>query len=631
MIMSILYSILALFGIGILVFVHELGHYLVARRAGITVLAFSIGFGKPLIEWERKGVKWRLCILPFGGYVQMEGMDKKGALEPYQIPGGFFAAKPWNRIKVAFAGPLANLLFTLVAFGVLWGVGGREKPFAQFTHHIGWVEQDSDLYDANVRAGDLITKLNGRPYNGYTDFLYGVALDKSALTIQGQEIDYWKQTRDPFTFTFPKEKNFDVLAPAQYIIVASKEIPADSPMAGSGIEAGDRILWVDGELIFSLPQLIQVVNAPRVLLTVERGGETFLTRVPRLMIGDLRLATPEKEELDDWRFEAKLDTKVEQLAFIPYNLTAAGLVEGPLDYIDEKSVVQEGFAGARRSQIEIPLQKGDKIVAVQGKKIGTSYQLLKELQKKQCLIVVQKKVELIAPSYVTAEENFEGSFEIEDLEKLIGSVGTNSLREEVGDLRLLNPITPTPLKQPVVAAAKPAKGKKKVQTVDEKTFKEEQLPQIASVLPMVNRLSLNIMVTDKMVWFNVNPFELFGSVLKETYRTLYALITGFLSPKNISGPVGIVQVMHHSWSLGPKEALFLLGMISLNLAVLNLLPLPVLDGGHIVFALVEMVTKKPLKAKTMQRLILPFIILLIGFFIYLTYNDLARLITNLFS
>ncbi|MBS0629738.1 MAG: RIP metalloprotease RseP [Verrucomicrobia bacterium] len=629
MILNILYIILALFGIGFLVFIHELGHYFVAKRVGITVLAFSIGFGKPLLEWERKGVKWRICVLPFGGYVQMDGMDKKGAMEPYQIPGGFFAAKPWDRIKVALAGPLANIVFAFFAFAILWVAGGREKPFALFTHHIGWVEKDSGLYEANVRPGDEILQLNGRPYKGFTDFLYAVALDKSELAIDGQEIDYWNGTKAPFSYTFPKDKNVNVLSPAQYLIVAPDGIAADSPMAGSGAVPGDRIVWVDGELVFSLPQLIQVINSPRVLLTVERGGETFLTRVPRMMIGDLRLKSAEKEELDDWRYEAKLSPKVEQLAFIPYNLTSTGLVEGPLPYIDEKSLPQDAFSGGSRSSIEIPLQRGDKIVAIQGKSISSSYQLLQELQTKKSLIVVQKMGESAVPHYTDADRGFEASFEIEQLNEIIRTVGTGATLPQSGSLQLLKPVIPTPLRQPQVAI-KPSKGKK-VETVDEETFKEGNLSKITSILPSLNRLALNVKVTDKLVVYNPNPFDLFVSVFKETYRTLYALITGFLSPKNISGPVGIIQVMHHSWMMGAKEALFWLGMISLNLAVLNLLPVPVLDGGHILLSAVELVTKKPLKAKTMQRLILPFVILLIGFFVYLTYNDLVRLITGLFQ
>src|SRR5690606_1659179 len=117
---------------------------------------------------------------------------------------------------------------------------------------------------------------------------------------------------------------------------------------------------------------------------------------------------------------------------------------------------------------------------------------------------------------------------------------------------------------------------------------------------------------------------------QEVYRTLFALITGYLSPKHIGGPVGIVQVIQNGWSVGAKEALYWLGMISLNLGLLNLLPIPVLDGGYVLFALFESVTKKRLKAKTMERLIFPFIILMIALFIYLTYNDLLRLLGRFF-
>ena len=81
---------------------------------------------------------------------------------------------------------------------------------------------------------------------------------------------------------------------------------------------------------------------------------------------------------------------------------------------------------------------------------------------------------------------------------------------------------------------------------------------------------------------------------------------------------------------GFKEALFWLGFISLNLGIINLFPLPVLDGGHILFSIVEMITKKPIKAKTMERLILPFIVLLILFFIFVTYQDIVRIISRFF-
>ena len=118
---------------------------------------------------------------------------------------------------------------------------------------------------------------------------------------------------------------------------------------------------------------------------------------------------------------------------------------------------------------------------------------------------------------------------------------------------------------------------------------------------------------------------IFVDTLDQAWRTLRSLVLGYLSPKLLQGPVGMVQVMQYGWSVGVKEALFWMAIISLNLGILNLLPLPVLDGGHICFSLWEKVTKKPIKAKTMERLIIPFVVLLVILLIYITYQDLSRL------
>ncbi|HRD55239.1 MAG TPA: RIP metalloprotease, partial [Parachlamydiaceae bacterium] len=128
--------------------------------------------------------------------------------------------------------------------------------------------------------------------------------------------------------------------------------------------------------------------------------------------------------------------------------------------------------------------------------------------------------------------------------------------------------------------------------------------------------------------YNPGPLELFTTVFDEIWRTLKALFTGSLNPKWISGPVGIVQVVHDNWMLGFKEALFWLGAISLNLGALNLLPIPMLDGGMILISFVELVTGRRMHPKTLEKLTLPFAILLIGFFIFLTYNDLSRVFTS---
>ncbi len=430
------------------------------------------------------------------------------------------------------------------------------------------------------------------------------------------------------------------IRPAQYLIYdkmpSGRENPilSSSPMEDSGISKGDRILWVDGELIFSNLQLSQIVNNHKALLTIEREGKTFLARVPRLAISDLRLTKVEKEELDDWRYEAKIENKIDELAFIPYNLKSNAVVENSLGYIDSKSQSKNYFEPTERTYSENALQKGDKIIAVQGEKITSSYQLLEELQTVKSLIIVKKGASPKSISWKEADRGFEASFDMGDLEKITESIGMATPITTTGSLKLLNPVTPIPLHEfPLDEPSHKArqekleKHQKEIEEISDQGQKEKALKGFQLYQ---NRLMLGLSLQDKTVAYNPSPFVLFKDVFKETYRTLFALISGYLSPKHLAGPVGIVQVIHHGWSVGAKEALFWLGMISLNLGIINLFPIPVLDGGYILFAVIESITKKPLKAKTMERLVFPFVVLIIAFFIYLTYHDLSRLITRFF-
>jgi regulator of sigma E protease len=312
MIYSILYLLLAALALGVLIFIHELGHYWVARKEGMKVEAFSIGFGKPFLVWEKDGVKWQLCWIPFGGYVRIAGMEKKGSLEPYQIPDGFYGKRPLSRIKVALAGPIVNIVFALLLFAVIWLTGGRDKPFSEYTHLIGLVEPSSNLYEIGVRPGDEIESFGNKPFEGFNQLIYAAFLEKETQKISGYEINYATGEKRPFSYLLDMGQDLKgldrvtmtvgILNPASFLIYEKypdgkpNPLPEGSPMQGSGIEYNDRILWVDGELIFSKRQLISVINQPRVLVTVKRGSQVFLSRIPRLKIADLRLSGPERAE-----------------------------------------------------------------------------------------------------------------------------------------------------------------------------------------------------------------------------------------------------------------------------------------------------------------------------------------------
>ncbi|MBS0652014.1 MAG: site-2 protease family protein [Verrucomicrobia bacterium] len=647
---SLLYLILAAFALGFLIFIHELGHYWIARREGMTVEAFSIGFGKPIYVWEHKGVKWQFCWLPFGGYVRIAGMEKKGSLEPYQIPDGFYGKKPWSRIKVALMGPIVNIVFAFVAFSIIWIGGGRLKSFSDYTHILGGVDSGSPLYSAGIREGDEISKVNGKPFKGFQDFLYAVMFDESNLQMDGQEVDYYAQTKKPYSYTFKFNSNeeaverassvMSMMTPADYLVYdplpnrTTNPMPPDSPMKDSGIEYGDRIVWVDGELIFSLRQLVATINEPKTLATVQRGNETFIARIPRVRVSDLRINPQQKAELDDWQHEASIQGKLSELHYIPYNLTTDNIVEGPISYLNDRSEEQLPSGGGFRNSPQVQLQAGDKILAIDGMPVKFSYELLNQVQTR-CIQLIVNREGLAPPvNWKDADKAFVNNVDWAALSRMVSAIGTDQVVKESGKLKLLNPATPKPwgsfsLPDDVNArfANQFLAQKKEIEKIDNPQERERALQILEENR---NKLMLGISLINRQVAYNPTPVAQFSDVVNEVYRTMSALVTGYVSPKWMAGPVGIVQVMHHGWMISFKEALFWMGMISLNLGILNLLPIPVLDGGHICFSLWEAITKKPIKAKTMERLILPFVVLLIAFFIYLTYHDLMRLFGRFF-
>ena len=638
MFMSIFYLLLAILGLGFLIFIHELGHYFVARRVGMTVEVFSIGFGPPIREWTFQGVKWKLCMLPFGGYVGIAGMNKKGNLEPHQIPDGFYGKKPLDRIKVAFAGPLVNIVFAFVAFCAIWATGGQEKPFQEYTNVIGYVDPQSKLYNNGIRPGDELTTLDGKSVGGYRDLLISLYIDGKTATLKGNEINYLSGQKQPFTIVLPipKSSNLPVaelgIIPAQYLIFDDFSSPA-SPLKNSGIQKGDRIIWVDGDLIFSAQQLSSVLNDSKSVLTVERGGKQFLAKVPRLRISDLCLTAEQKSELEDWQHEAGYPARTSQLYFVPYLLNHQGVVEKSVSFMDCNADKVEPISDPRHPLLVL-LQPGDRIVAVDGTPVSNTIDLLKTIQNRNATVIIQRAADTAIPSWKTADSIFESSFKPSSLQQIIANMGTTHPVTKTDNLVLLPPVNLKSLSElaldPKTKAQVEADLEMKKKFIEKIENSDQRQQQLTLLEESQKRLMLGAHLRDRTVAYNPSPVTLFGDVVDQTWKTLTSLLTGFISPKALSGPVGMVQALQSSWSHGVKDAIFWLGFISLNLAFLNLLPIPVLDGGHIVFASIEAITKKPLKAKTMEKLILPFVVLMVILFVYLTYHDITKLLHRLF-
>jgi len=152
--------------LGILIFVHELGHFLVAKRSGVTVLRFSLGFGPKIFSITRGQTEYRLSLVPLGGYVKMLGEDLEEELpEAADRAGAFSEQSVWKRLLIVFAGPLSNFVTAILIFTLLFAFSGIPERAPD----IGTVNPGSPAEKAGLQSGDRVLSINGVPIRTWDD------------------------------------------------------------------------------------------------------------------------------------------------------------------------------------------------------------------------------------------------------------------------------------------------------------------------------------------------------------------------------------------------------------------------------------------------------------------------------
>jgi regulator of sigma E protease len=350
--------------IGILILIHELGHFFVARWVGVGVERFSIGFGPVLLRWRGKETEYCLSAIPMGGYVKMLGEEnplESGTSMPYD-PKKAFALKPlWARFLIVFAGPGMNfVLAALIVAVVLATVGRPVWPPA-----VGRVTENGPAAAAGLRSGDVVTAINGRPVSYWEDVDRAVAASEGRplqLTVKrGDATQTIAVTPQRTTVQDPilreSKTVWDIGAGPQSVPQISS-VAAGSPAEAAGLQPGDVVISIGGKRVYTAEDLVQAIRArPRQMLPVEierDGRRVTVTVTPNAE----EEKTPTGETVQVGRIQAGIGSKA--VTFVPYNPVQA-LWHGVLWTKDMTVLTIKGFwklvVGAiDRSNIGGPIQ-----------------------------------------------------------------------------------------------------------------------------------------------------------------------------------------------------------------------------------------------------------------------------------
>ena len=434
-VLNILYIAAAvIFLFGAAVFVHEWGHFFVARKCGMKVEAFAIGFGPKIFSWVRDGIEYSFRWIPAGGFVKLPQMITSEALEGNNKDEPIPPAPPAARIAVAVAGPAMNVVFAFVVATIIYFVG---LPMLVNPSYIGYVAPDSAEAKLGIQAGDRIVEIDGR------------------------KVTTWQQVQET------------------------------TALARTNI----------------LP------------VTIERAGNRTT-----------------------YNLEAKASKEI-------------GLKFLNLDPSEHPTVMTTRSGSAAETA---GLQRNDTLVSFSGIPVTGQEQMIDLVQKR-----ADQPTELVI---------------------------------ERGDEKKRITVTVTP-----------------------KYDKDSKRALIGIVFGNASKYEVQKP--------GPSPWQQVSDVWTRTIGTFSALLhpkqTG-IGPKDLSGPVGIATMLAYYVKTDYRLALSFLVLLNINLAILNMMPLPVLDGGHIVMALIESIFRRPLPVKIQEYITTAFAVVLISLMAYVSYHDIGR-------
>ena len=592
--------ILVIVGIGLLIFIHELGHFLMAKKIGVRVLAFSLGFGPAIFKKRWGETEYRLSLFPLGGYVKLAGESPEE--EKTGSPWEFSSKSAGQRASVLVAGVALNAVLAFIAFVVAFQIG---VPF--ITPEVGQVAPGWPAWEAGIQRGDKIVELDGSKDPDFEDLFTIVALSNPSTGVN------LKVERDNKTFDVNVTPKYDAEHGIQRIgIMPATSLEIDkifafennnSPARDAGIQVKDIIVAVNDKRISTEDEFREVEGmspGKEIVLTVLRDNKEVELKV-----------TPFKS--NRWMLGISCATAI--LDGVKNNSIAsgAGLTKGD-EVLEINSIPVTGFTDIRK--------------------------LVVESKDEACIVTVKRNntVNLIEIPFKDekAKEEFLGSltpFYGLKVDSLVEGFPAQKIGLKPGD-RIVS-LDEKEIKEWNTLLQMVMTGQGKPMVIEWMRGNERFVSTIEPQKDEKNAVgSIGVKFREKTV---IKQYGLLGSCVVGTKKALinvqrlYLTLKGFfsqrLSTKNVGGFILIAQASYESAKVGVGKLVYFLGILSLQLALLNILPIPVLDGGHLLFLAIERIKGSPVSQRTLSIAQYIGFGLIITLVIYATRNDIMRLLT----
>ncbi len=586
-----------LLGIGLVLFVHELGHFLAARRAGVTVEVFSLGFGPRIAGFKRGDTDYRLSLLPLGGYVLVAGENLEGA--PRR--GELMAASKSGRLLFFAGGILMNFFFALVLLPLLFGIG---VPFEAPV--IGSVEPGGAAWLADLRAEDRISELDGRSVHGFRHIATA-----TALSARDEEI--WvrgERAGKPFAIQVLPQRNVAMGMPTLGVGPAYEValIPGGTAI-GAGVLDTDRILRINGIPVSDTRAAqaaledVALSDAP-LTLSIERDGSLQDLQIPAAAAevgGPAQLGVSERQDTV-LAVRGALATHLHP----GDRLLRAGVV--PVQRLSD--LLRAAWLAGNLP--ELTLERDGAILVLPARMDLAPVDLASYLQL-GAGPTMRLAVRHGSPAYLAGLRDGDSVLHVDQV-----------AIHNFGDLR-------TAIAERVALAGADAPPPELVLRVLREDANEPVEIRVTPAPIALYGHGLGLRARSEIVR-STNPLLALRIGLREAWQTaaevtltLRRMIAGDIAVTNLGGIISIGQVTHSFASQGLAPLLLFLCVISINLAILNLLPLPGLDGGHMLLLFIETLRRKPVSVRARNAFNLFGFVLVISLLLFVTTLDLRRL------